>query len=138
MHKKNLREISKFASGLVLGDFLCGLWLYLGGYLPMKIMGIMFDVRQVLLWMLFDLVLIAFLIHYGWKMPDRPRTSNEKTFHMVAGVVFAIVAILHLLRVIFGLNFVLGSWSAPYWLNALGAVLTGFLSYISFYLAREK
>lgn len=138
MHKKTLREISKFASGLILGDFLCGLWFYFGGLLPMNFLGIEFNDQKVIAWMIFDAVLFGFLIHYGWKLGDRSRTSTERKFHLAAGVVFTIVAVLHLARVIFGWDFVLGSWNAPYWINGLGAVLTAFLAYLSFELARKK
>ncbi|PIR95439.1 hypothetical protein COT93_02345 [Candidatus Falkowbacteria bacterium CG10_big_fil_rev_8_21_14_0_10_37_18] len=80
-HKNTLREISKFTSGLVLGDFLCGTWLYLGGYLPMTFWGLTFDARMVAGGMVFDALLFALLIHYGWRMADRSRSSKEKTFH---------------------------------------------------------
>lgn len=138
MHKKTLREIAKFASGLIMGDFICGLWFYFGGYLPMTFLGITFGAQTVVAWLVFDALLFAFLVHYGWKMEDRPRTSNEKIFHRVVGIVFAVVALLHLSRVILGLNFVVGTWNAPYWLNGLGAIVTAFLSYFSFHLANRK
>jgi uncharacterized integral membrane protein len=136
MHKTALREVSKFTSGLILGDFLCGLWLYAGGYLPMKVLGVIFNNQMVVEWMIFDAFLFAFLVYYGWHMPERPRTNGEKKFHVIAGILFAVVALLHLSRVLFGWNFILGSWDAPYWINGLGAVVTGILSYVSFRLAK--
>lgn len=138
MHKSTLRETSKFLSGLVLGDFLCGAWLYFGGYLPMSFWGITFTNQMVTAWMVFDALLFAFLIYYGWHLGDRPLSSQEKSFHLSAGILFTLVALLHLSRVLFGWNFVLGSWNAPYWLNGLGAVVTAFLAYASFNLAKKE
>ncbi|HWA31998.1 MAG TPA: hypothetical protein VG694_00895 [Candidatus Paceibacterota bacterium] len=138
MQHKTLREIAKFASGLILGDFLFGLWLYTSGLLPMKFWGMNFTDGTVAGWMLFDALLFIYLVHYGWYTAHRARTSTEKKFHRVAGVVFTLVALLHLSRLLFGWNFVLGSWAVPYWINALGAVITAFLAYAAFSLANRE
>ena len=61
----------------------------------------------------------------------------EKKFHMFAGLFFGLVALLHLSRIVFDFNFVIGSWHAPYWLNAIATVVTAFLSYVSFSLAKK-
>ncbi len=137
MHRTTLREISKFTSGLVMGDFLCGLWFYFGGYLPMTFFGLTFNVQAVVAWLVFDILLLAFLVHYGWRLGDRPRTGQEQKFHLLAGIVFTLVALLHLSRILFGWSFVLGSWAMPYWLNGLGAIVTAFLAYASFSLAKK-
>ena len=138
MHKTTLRELAKFASGLVAADFLCGLWVYFSGLAPISFLGIEFTSRGVILWMIFDAILFAFLAHYAWRLPDRPRTDSERAFHNFAGTVFAVVALLHLSRILFGWQFVLGSWTVPYWLNGLGTIVTAFLSYFSFHLGKKR
>lgn len=137
MNAKTLRELAKFASGLVAADFLIGLFVLFGGNLPMTFFGMNFDERVTIEWMLFDVVLFAFLVHYGWRTGDVPRSDRERTFHRVAGILLAVVAALHLLRILFGVDLTIGSWEAPYWLSAIGAVVTAFLAYMSFTLARR-
>jgi hypothetical protein len=50
-------------------------------------------------------------------------------FYKVAGVVFAIVGVLHLLRVVMGWNFVYASWNFPAWLSLVAAVVLFYLSF---------
>ena len=138
MSKTTLREVAKFASGLIAADFMCGLWLYFSGLTPLSFFGIEFTLPRIILWMVFDVILFAFLVHFAWKMEDRPRTDSERLFHNTAGVLFTLVSLLHLSRILFGWQFELGSWIAPYWLNGLGAALTGFLAYVSFHLGSKK
>jgi hypothetical protein len=138
MSKTTLRELAKFASGLIAADFLCGLWFYFSGLNRFSFFGITFSQQSIMLWMIFDVILFAFLVHYAWKMEDRSRTDNERLFHNAAGVIFTLVALLHLSRILFGWQFSLGSWEVPYWLNGLGTIITGLLAYISFHLGRRK
>ncbi len=138
MHKNTLREIAKFGSGLVAADFLVGLWLYTGGYLPINFLGVEYGDRAVVAGMIFDIILFAWLVHYGWRMQERRRSSGEKLFHRIAGTVFAIVALLHFFRIIYGLNFSIGSWQVPFWVNGIGVVVTAFLAYASFDLAKKS
>lgn len=45
----------------------------------------------------------------------------------VAGCIFGIVAILHLLRIITGSIVIIASHSLPIWVNVMGLLVTGFL-----------
>jgi len=45
----------------------------------------------------------------------------------IAGTIFGIVALLHLLRVITGISVVIGGWMLPMWMNVIGFVATGCL-----------
>ncbi len=135
MHKHTLRELSKFASGLVAADLIGWLWLYASGLLPITFWGMYFNYQRAVLGMIFDIILLAFLIHFGWNAKDRPRTKGEHRFHIFAGVLFTIVALLHLARILFGLSLVIGSWHVPFWINGLGVIITAFLAYASFGLA---
>lgn len=60
---------------------------------------------------------------------------DRKTFCAVAGVVFALVALLHLLRIYMGWPVVVGSWAAPMWVSWIGLVVAGALSYFGLSLA---
>ena len=52
-----------------------------------------------------------------------------RTFALrIAGTIFGVVAILHLLRVITGVPILIGSWLLPVWVNVFGMIVTGCLS----------
>lgn len=134
-HKNTLRELAKFASGLVAADFLAGLWWYFNTSLPRDILGMHFSDTTIMFWMVFDAIVFLFLIHYGWRIHEgKQHSSPEKMFHRIVGVIFGIVALLHLARLFFGFDFTIGGWNFPYWLNGLGAIVAGILSYLSFKL----
>jgi hypothetical protein len=137
MHKHTLRELAKFASGLIMGDFIFGLWLYQQG-LPSVFFGIPFSEQAIVGWLVFDVLLFAYLVHYGWRAGERPSSTRERKFLLLGGTVFTLVALLHLSRIFFGWDFVIGSWAAPYWLNGVGAVITAFLAYTSFHFAKRR
>ncbi len=138
MHKNTLREISKFLAGLVTGDFLAGWWLYAKGAIPVSILGLQFSSRGIVLGMVFDAVLVSFLVHYGWRIKENGYSSGERLFHRAAGTVFAIVALAHLVRLVFNLPVNLLSWNTPYWVSGIATVVAAFLSYTSFHLTRKK
>jgi hypothetical protein len=50
-------------------------------------------------------------------------------FYKVAGVVFAIVGVLHLLRVLLSWNLVYAGWDVPAWLSLVAAVVLFYLSF---------
>ena len=137
MHKNTLREWSKFLAGLVAGDFLAAWWLLAKGMVPVSVMGFQFSSRGIILGMIVDVILFAFLVHYGWRMKESGHSSGERIFHRVAGTVFGIVALAHLLRVIFNLPINLLSWNTPYWVSGVAAVIAAFLSYTSFKLTKK-
>lgn len=56
----------------------------------------------------------------------------------VAGVVFALVALLHLYRLYDHFNVVVGTTEIPYWANGVGFIVAGLLSYYMFSSARES
>ena len=57
---------------------------------------------------------------------------TQKTFNVVAGTIFLIVAVLHAIRLLRGWTFIIGSWNAPMWVSCLGLALAGFLAYAAF------
>ena len=63
------------------------------------------------------------------------RAVDQRTFNVVASVIFAVVAILHLLRIYMGWPIVIGSWTAPMWVSWIAHVVAGSLSYFGLSLA---
>ncbi|MBW8784569.1 MAG: hypothetical protein JF593_08005 [Novosphingobium sp.] len=51
-----------------------------------------------------------------------------KPFTTIAAVLFAIVALLHLVRLIRHFPAVIGGWSVPMWVSILGVVVPAFLA----------
>jgi len=60
---------------------------------------------------------------------------TEKTFATIAAVIFALVALLHLLRLVMGWSVVIDSWAVPIWVSWVGLVVAGGLSYYGARLA---
>jgi hypothetical protein len=52
---------------------------------------------------------------------------SSRCYLAISGVIFGIVAVLHLLRVVNGWALVLGPWSAPMWVSWLGIVVPAIL-----------
>ena len=56
------------------------------------------------------------------------KKNKHNALHYTAATVFGIVAILHLLRLIYGWQLVIGTWSAPMWLSVAALLLAGTLA----------
>ena len=63
---------------------------------------------------------------------------TEKTFATIAAVIFALVALLHLLRLVMGWSVVIDSWTVPMWVSWVGLVVAGGLSYYGGRLAMRS
>jgi hypothetical protein len=57
---------------------------------------------------------------------------NQRTYNAVTAVLFLIVALLHLLRIVFGWSAVIGGLAIPIWASWLALVVTGALAYFGF------
>ncbi|NIA02148.1 MAG: hypothetical protein GWP15_02085 [Nitrospirae bacterium] len=137
-HLNTLRELAKFTTGLVVGDFLCGAWLYFANLLPMDFLGLSITPEIAIVGMLFDFILILLLIYYGWHINIISPSIHQKTLLYIVGIVLSTVAILHLLRLIFGAEINIAGWEAPFWLSWIGTVATGYLGYTSLRFANHK
>ena len=62
---------------------------------------------------------------------------SHKTFSLVTGMVFSVVALMHVVRIALGWQAVLAGWAVPMWVSWLGAVVPGFLAYQGFSLSRR-
>jgi hypothetical protein len=135
-HNHNLREIAKFLSGLVVGDFFCGLWFYSYHLLPVNFFGVIVTPSMVTPWMIFDVALFIILVHYGWHIGRTP-TLSKPIFFRIVGTILGVVALAHLLRFFVSAEVVIVGWTVPLWLSWFGVIVAGYLSYMSFRLALE-
>ncbi len=134
MNHHTLREIAKFASGLVVGDFLAGVWLWSNNLLPVNFMGVTVNDGTLAPWLVFDAALFIIFVHYGWRLGKTP-VLKERTFLLAAGVVFGVVAVAHIIRIFLGADLVIFGWAVPLWLSWIGTAASAYLSYMSFHLA---
>jgi len=65
-----------------------------------------------------------------------PLEMSQKTFNTLAGVVFVVVAVLHLSRLLFQWEAVIGGWAVPTWVSALALVLSGYFALSAFKLRK--
>ena len=137
MKSNTLHEWAKFASGLVLGDFLAHLWLATHNGFPVNFLGIHFTSAIVAPTLIFDAALFILLVHYGWHIGKTP-FLRERTYLMVACVVFGVVAAAHIIRIFTNSDFVIFGWDVPVWLSWIGTAATAYLSYMSFHLALKQ
>jgi threonine/homoserine/homoserine lactone efflux protein len=63
---------------------------------------------------------------------------SPKAFALVAGVVFGLIALGHVLRIVFGMSFMVQDFSVPMWASGLAVVIMGYLAYEGFRLARKS
>jgi len=61
---------------------------------------------------------------------------NQKSFARVAGMIFTLVAVLHLVRILLRWDAVIGGWDVPLWLSWVALALSSFLGYTAFKLSR--
>ena len=62
---------------------------------------------------------------------------SQRTFALVAGVVFGLVALVHVLRIVLGWSVVIQDLSVLMWPSGLAVVVFGYLAYEGFRLARK-
>ena len=60
-----------------------------------------------------------------------------RVYLIVSGGIFALVALLHLVRVVKQLDLQIGDWAAPAWVSWIGTVVPAVLSFSAFRLAKR-
>ena len=63
---------------------------------------------------------------------------SHKTFSLVVGVVFLLIAVGHLLRVVFGATFVVQGMTVPMWPSVLAVLVMGYLAFEGFRLSSKS
>lgn len=54
---------------------------------------------------------------------------SAKSFSITAGVIFLIIALLHVARIFYGWEAVLGGLVVPKWVSWIALVISGYLAY---------
>jgi len=62
---------------------------------------------------------------------------TQKTFSLVAGLIFLVVALMHLLRLVRGWHVALAGWTAPMWVSWIAFLIAGYLAYTGLNLSRR-
>ena len=54
---------------------------------------------------------------------------SQKTFSLVAGLLFLVIAIAHLCRLLLKWSVLFNGWTVPMWVSAIALVVAGYLAY---------
>jgi len=60
---------------------------------------------------------------------------KQRTFTIIASVIFGVVALFHVLRIFLGWPAVVGGWTVPMWVSWIRVIVAGGLSYFGINLA---
>ena len=63
---------------------------------------------------------------------------TQRTYSLVTSVLFFLIAILHALRLLRGWQVTIGAVVVPLWVSWIGLVITVYLAYQGFRLARTE
>ena len=61
---------------------------------------------------------------------------SEKLYLTISGVIFAIIGLLHLLRILFQWPAMVGVWSVPLVISVMAVIVAGILTFWAFRLSR--
>jgi len=61
---------------------------------------------------------------------------SHKTYAVATGIIFLLIALLHLLRLLYGWEAIIAGWSVPSWVSVVALIVTGYLAYEGFRLRR--
>ena len=53
---------------------------------------------------------------------------SQKTFSLAAGLIFLLIAVMHVLRLAFRWEVVLNGWSVPMWVSVVAIVIAAYLA----------
>jgi hypothetical protein len=57
---------------------------------------------------------------------------DRKTFSMLAGIIFTLVALFHLVRIYMDWPVIIADWSVPKWVSWVGLIVAGGLAIFGF------
>ena len=61
---------------------------------------------------------------------------TEKLYLIISGVIFALIGLLHLLRIMFQWPAIVGAWTVPFTISVLAIVVAAVLTFWAFRLSR--
>ena len=62
---------------------------------------------------------------------------SQRIFLLIAGMVFGLIALGHVLRIVLGWSFMVQDFSVPMWASGLAVAILGYFAYEGFRLARK-
>jgi hypothetical protein len=62
---------------------------------------------------------------------------SQYVFSLTAGIIFFLIALAHLVRIVFGAPVVVQDIPIPVWASGIAVIIAGFLSYEGFHFARK-
>jgi len=63
---------------------------------------------------------------------------TQKTFSLVASLIFLVIALAHLSRLVFKWSLMLAGWTVPFWVNGVALLVFAYLAYQGFQLAKKS
>ncbi len=63
---------------------------------------------------------------------------SQKTFSLVVGVIFLLVALMHALRLALRWEAVVNGWSVPMWVSALALLVAAYLAFEGLMFGRTR
>ena len=134
MKRQWLHDAAKVGTGLVAADFIILWWYTTIKVLPATFLGLPIYHSMLLPAIVVDVFLIIMLVHYGWHIGKIPQIK-ERMYLTVAGIVFSLVAVAHLIRILYQGDVVLFGWDVPVFLSWIGVAVATYLAYSSFHFA---
>jgi hypothetical protein len=61
----------------------------------------------------------------------------QKTFVLIASMIFSLIALGHLSRLVFKWSISLGGWAVPFWINWVALFVFAYLAYEGFRLTKK-
>ena len=62
---------------------------------------------------------------------------SQKAFSLIAGLVFSLIALGHLLRIVYSWPVHMADWTAPMWVSWPALFVAGFLGFTGLQLSRK-
>ena len=63
---------------------------------------------------------------------------SQRSFPLITGAIFALIALLHLLRIVFGWEAIIGGWVLPAGVSWVALLAAGYLAYEGFRLGKSS
>jgi hypothetical protein len=63
---------------------------------------------------------------------------SQQTFSLTAGLVFLLIALGHVLRIVFAWSFTVQDFAVPMWASSLAVIILGYLAFEGFRLGRKS
>lgn len=62
---------------------------------------------------------------------------DQKTFSLISGFIFVLIAILHVLRIVYAWDAVIGGWEVPKWISWVAIAVGVYLGYEGLRLSKS-